>query len=78
MKYSTAEIREMIDRCPASVLESIISEYIHDARNREIIKRKLLQGVAYEPLSEAYGITPRQCFNIVKAGKQVIVDHLNG
>lgn len=76
MEHTAAEINAIIGSQPASEIGRIIDEYIHDARNREIAKRKLINGTAYEPLSEAFGITPRHCFNIVKAAKKTIVEHI--
>ena len=76
MKQSTAEINTIIGRQPASKINQIIDEYIHDERNRELVRRKLINGAAYEPLSEAFGITPRHCFNIVMAAKRIIVEHI--
>lgn len=76
MEYTAAEVNAIIGKQPSSEIGRIIDEYIHDARNREIAKRKLINGEAYEPLSEEFGITPRHCFNIVKAAKRILMDHI--
>ena len=73
--YNNAQIKEIIGAQPTSEIIRIADEYIHNIRNREITKRKL-QGEPYEPLSEKYGITPRQCYNIVKKSYRIIVQHI--
>ena len=53
MEYSNSEICEAIDDC------------IHSERNRLILKRRLVDGVCFEPLSEEFGLSVRQVKNIV-------------
>lgn len=76
MEYTTAQIKKIIKGRPVSEIERIIDEYIHDSRNREITRRKLLHNEAYEPISERYGLTPRQTFNIVRDCCRIIVQHI--
>lgn len=57
----------MID-CPNSVICSVIDERIngrHAARNRAILKERLIDGTPFEPLAEEFGISTRQCKRIV-------------
>lgn len=70
------QIREVIRNTPISKIESTISEYIHDSRNREIARRKLVNGEAYEPLSEAFDLTPGQVKNIIRKARRIIFEHL--
>ena len=44
--YSNAKIKEIIGMQPVSEIMRIADEYIHNARNRDITKRKL-QGEPY-------------------------------
>ena len=48
-----------------SELESLIDEWIKNERNRQILKRRLLDGVHYEPLAEEFDLSVRQVKNIV-------------
>ena len=73
---SDAEIRAAIKNASISRIEAAISEYIHDRRNREIARRKILDGEPYEPLSESYGLTPGQVKNIIKKARRIIYEHL--
>lgn len=52
----------------AAEIESRISDRIvgrHAARNRDILRRRLLDGVIYEKLAEEFELSVRQVKNIV-------------
>ncbi len=63
-----------------SELEYAIDEWIichkHAERNRAILKRSLLDGVCYEPLSEEFGMSVRQIKNIVYKSQEQLFKHL--
>ncbi len=69
-------IREVIKETPISVLDHLISEYIHDERNQEIARRKIIKNEKFEPLSVDYGLTSKQCRNIIKKVRRIIYEHL--
>ena len=46
-------------------IEELIDSYIFHERNREILKRRLLDGVCFEPLAEEFDLSVRQVKNIV-------------
>jgi len=53
--------------------EHLIDQYIigrNSERNRKIIKRRLLDGICYEPLSEEFGLSVRQTKKIVYAAEK--------
>ena len=57
----------MID-CANSDLAHIIDERIngrHAERNRALLKRRLIDGICFEPLAEEFDISTRQCKRIV-------------
>lgn len=43
----------------------VIDEHVHNARNRDILKRRLIDGVCFEPLAEEFNLSVRQVKNIV-------------
>lgn len=53
-------------------IEHLIDEYIHNERNRAILKRRLLDGICYEPLAEEFDLSDRQVKNIVYKGEAII------
>lgn len=69
-------IRQVIKETPSSVLDHLIGEYIHDARNQEIARRKLLKNEKFEPISVDYDLTEKQCRNIIKKARRIIFEHL--
>lgn len=48
-----------------SQISPLIDEHIHSERDRAILKRRLIDGVLYEPLAEEFGLSVVQTKNIV-------------
>lgn len=55
-----------------SQIEYIIDEHISNERNRKILKRRLIDGVCFEPLAEEFDLSVRQVQNIVYKGQEKI------
>lgn len=60
-----------------TLLVSLIDEWILNERNRKILKRRLIDGVCFEPLAEEFGLSVRQVKNIVYSGEKKIFRHLS-
>ena len=54
-----------LDDLSRSEVEALIDEWILHERNRAILKRRLLDGICYEPLAEEFDLSVRQVKNIV-------------
>ena len=64
---------------PNSVIEHLIDEWIvgrHAERNRAILKRRLLDGIGYEPLAEEFDLSVRQVKNIVYRSEMRLFKHI--
>lgn len=48
-----------------SELSALIDEWIFSERDRKILKRRLLDGICYEPLAEEFELSVRQIKTIV-------------
>lgn len=59
-----------------SELEKVIDEWIFNERDRRIAKRRLLDGICYEPLAEEFNLSERQIKNIVYKTESVIIRHI--
>ena len=59
-----------------SQIEHAINEYIHSQRDREILKRRLIDGVCYEPLAEEFDLSVRQIKNIVYRTEKILIKHI--
>ena len=55
-----------------SQVEHLIDEWIFSERDRKILKRRLLDGICYEPLAEEFGLSVRQIKTIVYKGEERI------
>lgn len=58
-----------------SEISYLIDEWIFSERDRKILKRRLLDGICYEPLAEEFDMSVRQIKNIVYKGEQRIFKH---
>ena len=59
-----------------SQMEKLIDEFIHSARNREILKARLLDGMCFEPLAEKFGLSVQHIKNIVYKEQIRLFKHL--
>lgn len=55
-----------------SQIAILIDEYIHSARDRAILKRRLIDGVCFEPLAEEFDLSVRQVKNIVYKQEEIL------
>ena len=51
-----------------SIIAALIDEKIHHERNRQILKRRLIDGICFEPLAEEFDLSVRQTKYIVSRG----------
>ena len=64
MDYKNSDMRNAID------------EHIHNERDREILKRRLIDGICYEPLAEEFGLSVRYIKALVYRQQDVVFRHL--
>lgn len=50
----------------------LIDEYIHSERDRNILKRRLIDGITYESLAEEFDLSVTQIKRIVYKGEDII------
>ena len=59
-----------------SHINALIDEHIHNARDRAILKRRLIDGICYEPLAEEFGLSVQRVKAIVYKAQQIIIKYL--
>ena len=67
------------DNISNSELCNLIDEWIkgrNAERNRAILKRRLIDGICYEPLAEEFDMSVRQIKNIVYKNEYTIYRHI--
>jgi DNA-directed RNA polymerase specialized sigma24 family protein len=57
-------------------MKAIIEEWVHSERDREILVRRLIDGITFERLAEEFDMSVRQIKNIVYKAEQEILMHL--
>lgn len=58
-----------------SELKNLIDEWIFREKDREILKRRLLDGITYETLAEEFEMSVRQIKNIVYKSEDILFNH---
>ena len=56
-------------------IETLIDEWIFKERDRQILKRRLLDGICYDQLAEEFSLSVRQVKNIVYRCEDKIFKH---
>ena len=60
-----------------SQISSIIDEHIHSERDRAILRRRLIDGICYEPLAEEFDLSTVQVKRICRRERDRISRYLN-
>ena len=61
---------------PRSTVSAAIDEWIFNERDRAILKRRLLDGICYEPLAEEFGLSVDRIKQIVYKSQDRLFRHL--
>lgn len=56
--------------------ENLIDQWIFKERDRAILKRRLLDGICYEPLAEEFDLSVPQTKTIVYKATEKLIRHL--
>ena len=59
-----------------STVSAAIDEWIFNERDRAILKRRLLDGICYEPLAEEFGLSVGRIKQIVYKSQDRLFRHL--
>lgn len=59
-----------------SEIEKLIDEWIFKERDRKILKRRLLDGICFEPLAEEFGLSVRHIKSIVFRVEAQLFKHI--
>lgn len=59
-----------------SQVSYLIDEWVFSERDRLILKRRLLDGVCYEPLADEFDMSVRQIKNIVYKAENQLFKHM--
>lgn len=66
MEYSNSQIKALID------------EWVHSERDRLILYRRLVDGIAFEPLAEEFDLSVRHVKTIVYKAEKTLFRHIPG
>ena len=55
--------------------ETIIEEWIHSERDRQILRRRILDGISFESLAEEFDLSVPQTKRIVYKSQDMLLRH---
>ena len=64
--------KEKMKEYTNSQVSDAIDEYTHNERNRRLLKRRLIDGICYEPLAEEFDLSVRQVKSIIYRCEDVV------
>lgn len=67
--------KEMIEYTNSEI-SHVIDEYIHSERDRNLLKRRLIDGICFEPLAEEFNLSVKQTRNIIHKLEVIVFKHL--
>lgn len=70
-RWQSEEEEKMIEYSNSGMI-LLIDEYIHSERDRNILKRRLIDGITYEGLAEEFDLSVTQIKRIVYKGEDII------
>ena len=66
-----SQSKKMIDYSNSHI-DQLINEYIHNERDRKILKRRLIDGICFEPLAEEFDLSVSQVKRIVYKSERTL------
>lgn len=57
--------------------EYLIYEWVHNEVDREMLKRRMLDGITYEPLAEEFFLSTQQAYARVRKAKKQLFKHIS-
>lgn len=64
------------DNLSRTEIENLVTEWVHNSRNRSIAKSRFLDGLTYEKISEIYELSVNQTKNIIQKVTEILLDHI--
>ena len=64
------------DRLSRTQIDFLINEWIHDQRDRQLVSRRLLDGIIYEKLAEEFDLSVTQVKTICYKSQKRLIEHI--
>lgn len=74
-RHGVHQAQEMMDYTNSQI-EALIAEHIHSERDRAILRRRLIDGICYEPLAEEFDLSVNQVRRIIYKQQDKLFRHL--
>lgn len=65
----------MLKNLSNTEISHIIDEWIHSERDRQILKRRFIDGITYEKIAEEFDLSVRHVKNIIYTSEKILKLH---
>lgn len=69
-------VKPNLDDITNTQIAHAIDEYIHNERDRAMLKRRLIDGICFEPLADEFNLSVRHTKNIIYRAESQLFRHL--
>ena len=69
--------QDIINEKSRTEWEYLIKEWVHNEVDREMLKRRMLDGITYEHLSEEFFLSVQQAYARVQKAKKQLFKHIS-
>ena len=69
-------VQEEFNKRKREEWEYLINEWVHNEIDRQMLKRKYLDGVCFEPLAEEFCLSVNHCQTRVKKARNQLFKHI--
>lgn len=69
-------VTEFLESISNEELSDLIDKWIKHERNRNILKRRIIDCVCFEPLAEEFNLSVRQTKNIIYKSEEQLFKHI--
>lgn len=68
---------DFLAKLPNSEIEVLIEEWVHSKRDRDLLKRRFIDGIKYEALAEEFDLSVRRTKAIVYNARNQLSAHVS-
>lgn len=74
--FTNTDIENVLGEYETNSVSEAIDQWIHSERDRKIMKRRLIDGICYEPLADEMDMSVRQIKDVVSKCEWIIFKHI--
>ena len=74
--FTNTDIENVFREYETDEVSNAIDQWIHSERDRKILKRRLIDGICYEPLADEMQMSVRQIKDVISKCEWILFRHI--